>query len=248
MFVVIVTARGNGPGPHWSVAVGERVIAVLRARGIAVTWLRELPAALPLPCPPGTEVVDFVAPVPALHRVAARGDDVALDVALAKLLRRRPAEAVIHLGLGAVGTVQPLWLAERMGSLPLAVIEAREVLCHRGDLRFAGGEACVVVEDPERCGRCVTTPCGRGVSPWRSRWLRSTRRVPGSGYPGHEQFRNRLDLLVGSLQVARLIAVTDPPTPDLLGGVGVPARAVVPMSRDGDLLPGRLLAALSGVD
>ncbi|MBK8100010.1 MAG: hypothetical protein IPK26_23140 [Planctomycetes bacterium] len=245
MFVVVVTARGNGPGPHWSVAVGERVLAALRGHGIEVTWLRALPPGVLVPAPAGVEVIDFVAPVPGFHRVTARGDDVALDVALAKLLRHRPADSVIHLGLGAVGTVQTLWLADRMGSVPLAVVKAREVLCHRGDLQFAGGEACAVVDDPRRCGRCVTTPCGTGVSAWHSRWLHGTRWLPGSRFPGPEQFLNRLDLVVGSLQVARLIAVVDPPVPEALTDVGVPARAIVPMPRERDELGARLIAELA---
>jgi hypothetical protein len=112
------------------------------------------------------------------------------------------------------------WLAERLGCEPFAVVRAAEVVCHRGDLVTGAGEACARFLDPERCRAC----CGGS---WWSR-------------PRTDDFRNRSDLLVGSLLVATAVFVRTPAEFEPLIAFGALPRSLV--LADTEAIAARLLA------
>lgn len=181
---------------------------ILVAAGAEVSWHPVVAARDEVP-PPPPGIHSFggsVLPPAPLHRVTLGMLDLPLETALTKELRARPAAAVVHVGVGARGSGNLLWIADRMGSAPFAVVRASEVVCQRGDLVDDRGQPCDRFDDPQRCRNC----CG---GPW---W----RRARGS------DFENRRELLVAGLQAARGVFVRDARDAALLADLGVPGRSL----------------------
>lgn len=207
MHVVLLSSPGAGPLPHWSVAGAQRLHAALCEAGHEVRWFAPScePASLP------AAAVAFPAPELPLHRAAATSDHVDLERHLAQHLRQDPADVVVHLGVGARGSSNLLWLADRMGSATIAVVRATEVVCARGDHVDWRGASCAIVDDPATCSRC----CSRGLR----------RATPAA-------LASRLDLLVASLQTAAAVYFEHAEEAATLERIGVPRRRLVQQSFD----------------
>lgn len=178
----------------------------LLAGGVEVRWTPVVLTrdATP-PAPAGIHSFGgSVLPSAPLHRVERGTLDLALESALTRELRARPTDAMVHIGAGARGSNNLLWIADRMGVPPFAIVRADEVVCQRGDLIDATGNTCANFEDPVRCGRCCTAS-----------WLR---RAAAS------EVQNRLELLIASLQVARGVIVREEREAKMLEQAGVPRR------------------------
>ena len=159
------------------------------------------------PIPPGVHVraTQHGKPEP-LHRVSKCRTDSPVEVLLTRSLRERPAHAVVHLGVGARGSPNVLWIAGCMGSAPIAVLRAAEVVCQRGDLVDAAGLACTQFDDADRCQRCCRA----------SLWSQ----------PHRTELLSRSDLLVAGLLAAEAVFVASPADVELLVASGVPQRTI----------------------
>ena len=160
------------------------------------------------PIPPAVHVraTQHAAPTPR-HLVTKGRTDSALEVLLTRSLRERAAHVVVHLGVGARGSPNVLWIADCMGSGPIAVVRAAEVVCQRGDLIHATGAACTKFDDAERCRLCC-----------RASWW---------GHPHRTELLNRSDLLAAGLLAAETVFVETQADAGLLVASGVPQRAIV---------------------
>lgn len=207
MRVVLVSSPGRSTEPHWSQAAAADLSRELVALGADVECFRVASAAvtsLP-PKVPGARAHDFSLPhVASVHLVTAGMQHVALERELARSLRREHADAVVHLGVGAGGSPNVLWLAERMGSRVFAVVRGAEVVCHRGDLVDAAGRACSRFDDAATCRACCA----------RSWWRR----------PPADEFVNRWDLLLGGLLAAAAVFVDEAAAVERLAATGVAPR------------------------
>lgn len=205
---LVVSSPGVGPDPHWSHAEAAAIAAALAAGGGDVLWLAVSRPGQRLPSPPaGCELrTSPVRAEPPLHRVAAETADLPFERILQRSLREQPAVTVVHVGAGARGSPNVLWLADRMGSVAFAVVRAAEVVCHRGDLVDRRGAACTNFLDPEHCRRC----CAGG-------WLRR---------PAAVALANRADLLAGSLLAARAVFVATAADVTPLVAFGLPERSL----------------------
>lgn len=228
--LVVVSSLGNGQEPHWSHAVAAELVGQALARGFAVRWLAPRHAGHALPALPGEgtrcvvrEVFERGRPTP-LARVASGYRDVQLEIVLTGWLRELPRAPVVHVGLGARGSPNALWLADRLGSRAFAVARGAEVVCHRGDLVDRDGRRCEEYEDPERCRWCCT-------GPW---WRR----------PRVDDFANRIDLMAASLLAAESVAVSTDADRALLAELGVPAPRIV-VAENSVLLLARIEAGLA---
>ena len=179
-----------------------RALLVGRA---SVEWFRVAHAGASLPPPtPGLCLQERRTPVVPVHRVERANEDVGLEVALTRSLRARPAAAVVHLGVGARGSPNVLWMADRMGSAAVAVLRSEELLCQRGDLVHSSGRRCETFDDAARCRQCCAP----------SNWRR----------PGTSAFLGRWDLLFGGLSCAAAVFVPDEADCERLATAGVPRR------------------------
>lgn len=208
MHAVLVSSPGSGGGVHWSHALAGDLARLLRARGDDVTWLAVSRTDPQFAGAPGSEAPKLVRmpPETALSQVAAESSLMAIEAEVARVLRVAGRAAVVHLGIGARGSPNLGWLAERMGGVAFAVARAAEVVCHRGDLVDRDGRVCREFLDPARCQRCCA-----------GRWRR----------PRAVDFANRSDLLVASLQACRSVFVPSAEDVEALTAFGVPTRAVV---------------------
>jgi len=232
--VVLVSSPGDPAGApaagHWSHAATAELARVLLVAGANVEWFRVAHAANDLPVPPpGTSLHAFRAPAVPLHRVAAANESMPLEIALTRSLRQHHANVVVHVGAGARGSPNVAWVANRMGSLALAVVRATEVVCHRGTLVDATNRPCTIADDPERCRSC----CSKS-------WLQRAR----AG-----DFTDRLDLLVGSLALAAAVFVPSSMEGERLAAFGVPKTSLVPTHDVAEIagrIVGRDVASLRG--
>jgi hypothetical protein len=191
---VVIDSPGPGPAPHWSAAFVEELAEHLRAAGAGVD---RLSATRPVRVP--------------LHRVAGRYSDLDAEKALTGLLRENRIDAVLHVGVGAGGSQNLLWLPPRLGFVSVGVVRAAEVLCHRGDLVDRDGAACVDFLDPERCARC----CRSG--PRRASAI---------------ELEGRLDLAIAGLQNCEVVWLAAEDGLDGLVAAGVPRRLLRTSPRD----------------
>lgn len=225
--IVLISSPGSGPGVHWSQPAAAELARALIAGGAEVSWFPVVNAREEVP-PPPPGIHSFagstVRPAP-VHRVEMGTLDLPLEAGLTKELRSRPTAAFVHLGAGARGSVNLLWIADRMGVAPFAVVRASEVVCQRGGLIDAGGAACDRFLEPARCRAC----CSDG-------WLRR---------PRASEFENRSELLVAGLQVARAVFVYEEVEAQQLEQIAVPRRVlqVAPGAVSNGVLAARLLAA-----
>jgi hypothetical protein len=207
--VVFVSSPGSSSELHWSHVAAAELARLLVLKGANVQWLPVTYAGQELPpIPPAVHVraTQHEKPTP-LHLVTSCRTDSSLEILLTRSLRERPAHAVVHLGVGARGSPNVLWVADCMGSAPIAVLRAAELVCHRGDLIHASGVACTKSDDPERCRVCCRA----------SRW----------GHPHRTELLNRSDLLVAGLLAAEAVFVETQADASLIAASGVPQRAIV---------------------
>jgi len=219
---VLVSSPGAEPAPHWSHAAAADLAAAFAARGVRVTWLAVPRLGQVLP-PAGAAVARETIAMPSrpsLAGVARETSHLALERRLTQVLRDASAAVVVHVGLGARGSPNVCWLAERLGALPSAVVHAAEVVCHRGDLVDHRGAPCGEFLQPDRCRQCC----------------RGALRLPAA-----DAFRNRSDLLAASLLACRNVFVPAPPDVAQITAFGVTARALV-ADATADTVVGRLLA------
>ncbi|HEX6811755.1 MAG TPA: hypothetical protein VF384_09045 [Planctomycetota bacterium] len=208
MRVVLVSSPGASSELHWSHGAAAELARLLLLGGANVLWLPATYAGQSLPSiPPGIHVrpAQLERPAP-LWRVNKCRTDAALEVLLTRSLRERPAHAVVHLGVGARGSPNVLWLADCLGSAPIAVVRAAEVVCQRGDLVHASGVACTQFDDPDRCQRCCR------ASVWSQ--------------PHRVELLNRADLLAAGLLAAEAVFVASPAEAEVLVKSGVPQRVI----------------------
>ncbi|MFK7739693.1 MAG: hypothetical protein AB8H80_05165 [Planctomycetota bacterium] len=216
MQLVVVSAAGEGGDPHWSTArAGELVRAVPawaaeagHEAQVALRWLAEVddhspPLLLPTDTSAdadtalaaaraaGRTIEEFRRPTRGYTRVAENAAGIPVEVALTRALRDLPGATVLHVGLGARGTPNVGWIAERMGSPTFAIVKTAELTCARGDRVDRSGASCSDWQDPERCRWCCT-PAGF--------WRRG---------PSASDVRNRADLIFASLQACAGIFVDD---------------------------------------
>lgn len=223
--IVLVSSPGDQAAVHWShayaVELGRRLV---EARA-AVIWMASGRIGEQLPGSPAGIEQRFPPPLPRLplHRAADDNSDVQMEALLARALREQPTAAVVHVGIGARGTPNVAWLAERMGSVPFAVARAAEVVCHRGDLIERGGAPCSDPLLPERCRTCCSTT-----------WWRT---------PRSDELQSRADLLVGSLLVADAVFLAQADEAELLRRFGGNAQSFV-VGLDAASVAARILAAL----
>lgn len=230
---VCLLSRRGGAGGHWSQHLARTAAESLASAGHAVRWLCALTADAALPVvPAGVELVPVRGRVRPFRQVHARLSDVALDVALARTLRARPADIVHDLGFGAPGSAGALWLAERMGATCMATVRAAEVLCHRQTLVDERNRDCRAFADPGRCTACCLTAGSSALSPAGAAAGRALRWLGGrSPLPNPHAFTTRLDVVIAGLGSARLVMVQDAAEAELLTEAGIQERAL----RSGDL-------------
>lgn len=228
MDAVVVTARGAGTERHWSGPTGAAIAKAFLGAGIAVRWLCPVRRGEAAPAVAGADVLAIPGDVPPFRKVRARVEDAAVDHALVRMLRAHPADVVVHVGCGAPGSMNVLWIADRMGSAGLAVVHAREVLCHRGSLVDARGRDCRSWADADRCRECCTTRA-RGLPSRRAAFAAKLLRPLGafSPMPTIVGFRNRLDVVLGSLQLAAHVLVFSEAEQEWLVQAGLEAGALV---------------------
>ncbi len=218
--VLIVSSPGAGE-LHWSHDFAAAIVAECRRRGAPTSWLAAVRRGQRLPEEP-TAAAPTLLPVAITAsptRVAADTGHLALELAVTRALRERPGTVVVHVGIGARGSPNVPWLAERLGARAFAVLRSAEVVCHRGDLVECTGDPCRDCRSPERCRWCC--------SGW---WNR----------PAADDFRNRSDLLAASLQACACIWVPAAADVAPLGDFGLTAR-VCEVGHDAAAIVARLL-------
>jgi hypothetical protein len=128
---------------------------------------------------------------------------------------------VHDFGLGAPGSANALWIAERMGAVGVATVRAAEVLCHRQDLVDWQHQDCRVFDDPARCTRCCLSPGARSLSVPAAFAGRSLAWLRGfSPFPNLHAFATRFDVAVGGLGSASLVLVEHADEAGLLAQAG----------------------------
>ena len=134
--IVLVSSPGSGEAPHWSHELASEFARLAIGRGATVRWMAALHPGQPVP--PGEPGVQVFAHQErskfAWHQVADSQLDVPLEMAVMDCLRAEPLSVVVHIGLGAQGSPNVLWLADRLGSRTFACVRGVELVCHRGDL------------------------------------------------------------------------------------------------------------------
>ena len=126
MHVVLVSSPGPGTEVHWSHAVAGELATRLRARGDGVRWLAMVRPGQRLASPATIVSPTFVV-MPALRalpRVAAESQLLAVENVLTRALREVGPAVVVHVGIGARGSPNVPWLAERMGATAFAFARA----------------------------------------------------------------------------------------------------------------------------
>jgi hypothetical protein len=204
MRVVLVSSPGAIAAPHWSHESASALLRGFRASGADVEWFRSAREGDDGGLGNDAATHAWHVRPHRLDRVAAANRDPGLERAVSESLRRRPANALVHVGAGARGSPNLLWIAERLGSRSFAVVRSEEVVCHRGDLVDSAGRACATFDDADRCLECCA------VSRWR--------------HPRAGDFSNRWDLLIAGLASAAAVFVRGEADVERLVRVGVPRR------------------------
>lgn len=185
-------------------------------------------AEAPVNAVPGVRMVDVVSDAPAFRLVQDRLTDLPTERALSSEIRTGPPDLLhVHGFGGAVSYLLP-WLADRLGVPALVVVDPlRESLCHRGSLIDHTGQACRIWNDERRCAACcrVASPGGLGRG---AAFLAGLLAPLGAiaPFPTHDDFANRMDMIVQGLGSARLVCVADGMAADALEGLGVPRRVL----------------------
>ena len=212
MQVVVVSSPGHGrrstQTAHWSHAHAARIVAEVHRRGGEAWWLAGVGDAAHVGEWASGDVCPdlFATRANRCSSIAANSRDPALEAALTARLRTHPLASVVHVGVGAGGTPNVLWLAERLGSRVVACARGAELVCPRGDLVDRDGRACEVFDDPERCRWC----CASG-------WWRK---------PHVSEIQNRTDLVIAGLLASEAVLVAEAGDVAAATELGVPAARV----------------------
>ena len=149
---------------------------------------------------------------PAFRKVGAPLEDPRHEYAVAATIRAFAPDVVHLLGCGGGTSIHLPWIARALGVASIVEVEAAALLCHRGDLVHASGEACLVTDDAARCAACC---CARtrgraGLSAAGAIAARATRWLGDvAPFPTPLAFRNRRDLLSAALSEAAAVVVRD---------------------------------------
>lgn len=208
MQIVVVSSPGLGGQPHWSHEAAGAFAQRAVQRGATVRWLAGLHAGQPVPAEAaGLEVFAYqdrkVYPAGA---VSSSQLDAPLELALTECLRAEPLSAVVHFGLGAQGTPNLLWLADRLGSKTFACVRGVELVCHRGDLLDREKQICTEWSSADRCRWC----CSDGAKP----------------KPSTDDMLNRTDLFIAGLATCARVFVSDADEVHYVTSLGVSAKGV----------------------
>lgn len=223
--IVLVSSPGAGDAPHWSHKLAGDFARLAVARGATVRWMAALHPGQPVP-PSELGIQVFAhqerSKIP-LSKVASSQLDVPIESALTACLREQPLSVVVHIGLGAQGSPNVLWLSDRLGSRTFACVRGIELVCHRGDLLDRDKRICENWSDAERC-----------------RWCCSTSRFRG---PASNDLRNRVDLYIAGLQTCASISVPAEVDVDFVKGLGIAGKQVAVGASAEDLVA-RVFAAV----
>jgi hypothetical protein len=157
-----------------------------------------------------------------LSKVASSQVDAQLEVSVTACLREEPLSVVVHVGLGAQGSPNILWLSHRMGSRTFACARGIELVCHRGDLLDRDKRMCTNWSDAERCRWCCSTSLFRR--------------------PASNDFRNRVDLFIAGMQTCASISVPAEADVAYIRGLGIAGKQIVVGATATDLVD-RVFAA-----
>lgn len=151
-------------------------------------------------------VAPAVRAAPALRKVSATLGDALHERDVAVTVRRLEPHVALVCGLGAGTSARLPWMLAALG-IPCAVeVELAALVCHRGDLRFMGREACAVFDDPARCAACCSARAPGGLSALGAAgarsfgWLRAS-----SPFPSEARLRHRRDELLAALEDVQLV-------------------------------------------
>lgn len=207
--IVLVSSPGAGEAPHWSHELAGDFARLAVARGATVRWM---PALYPgQPVPPSAAGIQVLAhqersKLP-WSKVASSQLDGPLESAVTACLREEPLSVVVHIGLGAQGSPNVLWLSDRLGSRTFACVRGIELVCHRGDLLDRDKRMCQDWSDAERCRWCCSTS-----------WF---------GRPASNDLRNRVDLFIAGMQACASISVPDEDDVAYLRELGIAGKQIV---------------------
>lgn len=222
MHVLIASGHHWAPRPNDRQARARELSAFLRERAHVATVVEAPPRARP-----------------PFRRVAAWLVDPVHERDVAVAVRGHAPDVVHLLGCAAGSSVRLAWVVRSLGVPCTMEIEAVDLLCHRGDLVHADGQACQVAGQPEQCAVCCRThTVGRGLSRAGVLLARVAQCLgDASPFPTRLAFANRRDLLGAALADADAVVVRDQAGRDAALALGVAAHRVVT-----DPLPDTLLA------
>ena len=187
--IVLVSSPGAGGAPHWSHELAGDFARLAVAKGATVRWMPALYPGQSLP--PAADGVQVIAHQERsklrLSKVASSQLDGHIESSVTACLREEPLSVVVHIGLGAQGSPNVLWLSDRMGSRTFACVRGIELVCHRGDLFDRDKRMCTDWSDAERCRWCCSTSMFRR--------------------PASNDLRNRVDLFIAGMQTCASISV-----------------------------------------
>lgn len=226
--LILVSGRFQDPSiPH---ARDAAFAHALSGRGCDVRWVIPLESTgEPPELPAGSPIrqLRVLTEAPGFAAVQDRLLDGPSETALTVSIRGEMPDLVHVLDYGGCTSVNLSWVASRLGVACLISMQAATTVCHRGDLRYRGIEDCDSFQDSTRCSICTLTPVAdgltEGLSAWQSLVGRGLRllRSPINPYPMPVDFESRQDLLVGGVQFAERVIVTDETERQRVGTLGL---------------------------
>ena len=210
----LILVSGRFASPDASLTRAAAFAHALAEMGCEVRWI--VPgspgAASPaLPERSKVTVLPVASDAPGFSAVQGRLLDPASELVLSEAIRRQLPDLVHVLDYGGCTSVNLSWVTTRLGVRCVVSVASHLTVCHRGDLRYRGAEACDQFGDPDRCSACVLAAATGGLSLWGAAVSRAFRtlRLPLSPYPSPMNFVNRQELLVGGLRCAKRVFLAE---------------------------------------
>jgi hypothetical protein len=211
-----------------ALARDRRLVADLATRGCVVRWLCPAEGGDPDAAVDGVTVLPVSTVVPPFRCVEGRLDDPALEMVLSRSVRSDPPDVVHALAYGAGTSINVAWLADRLGAPSVVTTTGREAFCHRGTLINERGETCSEWQRPSRCAECCLTATPDGLGGAAAVLGRVLARLQWvSPFPQGIDFKNRLELVIAGLMVARRVVVGTVEDARLLEEAGVKSVLVL---------------------
>lgn len=164
------------------------------------------------------------------RRVGAQLHDPSFETLVTHAIREDLPDVVHVVEIGASLPAWLPWIGNRLGAAVVASVDPALALCHRGTLVDEQGRSCSAWAEPKRCVTCCLTPFREGLGPVAAALGRTLRWLGGwSPFPNPMRFSNRLDMLIGGLLAADLVAVADAGAADLVEQAGVPRARLRPV-------------------